>query len=190
MPWPRTYEGRPLWGRAGYTALHGARLSSVPSGDQCANPASVPGRSSLQRAVLSVSSARKHTGAEMFAALLGVSRAARAVVPCRSSASGHRASSSKYTIGQSRETGSLSRLFGSVVSTAKCVLMGHAHCKTRLSRCSDAAFQRGPEQALVMEQEVSTLLRKEAIEVVPPLDKESRFYSRTSLFLGKGLLPF
>ncbi len=48
----------------------------------------------------------------------------------------------------------------------------------------------GPEQALLMEQEVSTLLRKEAIEVVPPLDKESGFYSPTSLFLGKGLHPF
>ncbi len=35
----RTYEGRPPWGRAVYTALHGARLSSVPSGDQSANPA-------------------------------------------------------------------------------------------------------------------------------------------------------
>ncbi len=45
----RTYEGRPLWGRAVYTAIHGARLSSVPSGDQSANPASVPGRSGLQR---------------------------------------------------------------------------------------------------------------------------------------------
>ncbi len=45
MPRPRTGEGRPLWGRAGYTALHGARLSSVPSGDQSDNPASVPGRS-------------------------------------------------------------------------------------------------------------------------------------------------
>ncbi len=45
MPRPRTGEGRPLWGRAVYTALHGARLSSVPSGDQSANPASVPGRS-------------------------------------------------------------------------------------------------------------------------------------------------
>ncbi len=56
---PRTYEGRPLWGRAVYTALHGARLSSVPSGDQSANPASVPGRSGLQRAFLSVSSAQK-----------------------------------------------------------------------------------------------------------------------------------
>ncbi len=33
----------------------------------------------------------------------------------------------------------------------------------------------GPEQALVMEQEVNTLLRKEAIEVVPPLDRESGF---------------
>ncbi len=56
MPRPRTGGGRPLGGRAGYTALHGARLSSVPSGDQSANPASVPGRSGLQRALLSVSS--------------------------------------------------------------------------------------------------------------------------------------
>ncbi len=56
---PRTYEGRPLWERAVYTALHGVRLSSVPSGDQSANPASVPGRSGLQRALLSVSSTQK-----------------------------------------------------------------------------------------------------------------------------------
>ncbi len=45
------------------------------------------------------------------------------------------------------------------------------------------------EQALVMEQEVSTLLREETIEVVLALDKESGFYSRTSLFRGKGLRP-
>ncbi len=64
---PRTYEGRPLWGRAVYTALHGARLSSVPSGDQSANPASVPGRSGLQRALLSVSSAQKCSGAGRLA---------------------------------------------------------------------------------------------------------------------------
>ncbi len=63
MPRPRTGEGRPLWGRAVYTALHGARLSSMPSGDQSANPASVPGRSGLQRAFLSVSSAQKCSGA-------------------------------------------------------------------------------------------------------------------------------
>ncbi len=35
-----------------------------------------------------------------------------------------------------------------------------------------------PEQALVLEQEVSSLLWKEAIEVVPPLDRESGFYSQ------------
>ncbi|KAI2655894.1 Transposon Ty3-I Gag-Pol polyprotein [Labeo rohita] len=35
-----------------------------------------------------------------------------------------------------------------------------------------------PEQGLVMEQEVGTLLRKEAIKVVPPQDRESGFYSR------------
>ncbi len=114
MPWPGTSEGRPLWGRAGYTTLHIARLSSVPSGDRSANPASVPGCSGLQLVHLSVSSARKRSGAERLAAPLGVSRAARAAVPCRSSTSGHRASSSKYTRGQSRETRSLSRLFGSV----------------------------------------------------------------------------
>ncbi len=66
--WPRALEGRPLWERVEYTALHGARLSSVPSGDQSANPASVPGRSGLQRALLSVSSARKRSGAERLAA--------------------------------------------------------------------------------------------------------------------------
>ncbi|KAI2647884.1 ORF V: Enzymatic polyprotein [Labeo rohita] len=36
----------------------------------------------------------------------------------------------------------------------------------------------GPEQGLVMEQEVASLLRKEAIEVVSPHDRESGFYSR------------
>ncbi len=98
---PRTYEGRPLWGRAVYTALHGARLSSVPSGDQSANPASVPGRSGLQRAFLSVSSAQKCSGAGRLFTPSGVSRAARSAVPCRSSVPGHRASRSKYTRGQS-----------------------------------------------------------------------------------------
>ncbi len=36
----------------------------------------------------------------------------------------------------------------------------------------------GPEQALVMEREVETPLRKEAIEVVPPHERESGFYSQ------------
>ncbi len=64
-------EGRPLWGRAVYTALHGARLSSVPSGDQSANPASVLGHSGLQRALLSVSSAQKCSGDGRLATPLG-----------------------------------------------------------------------------------------------------------------------
>ncbi len=76
MPRPRTGEGRPLWGITGYTALHGARLSSVPSGDQFANPASVPGCSGLQRALLSVSSTQKCSGAGRLATPSGVSRAA------------------------------------------------------------------------------------------------------------------
>ncbi|KAL0173154.1 hypothetical protein M9458_033465, partial [Cirrhinus mrigala] len=46
-------------------------------------------------------------------------------------------------------------------------------------------------QALVMEQEVETLLRKEAIEVVPPHDRESGFYSRYFIVPKKdgGLRP-
>ncbi len=49
----------------------------------------------------------------------------------------------------------------------------------------------GPEQALVMEQEVKALLRKEAIEVVPPHERESRFYSRYFIVPKKdgGLRP-
>ncbi len=125
MPKPRTGEGRPLWGRAVYTALHGARLSSVPSGDQSANPASVPGRSGLQRAFLSVSSL-KCSGAGRLATPSGVSRAARSAVPCRSSVPGHRASRSKYTRGQSREAGFLSRPPGGLGAPAKRVSLGSA----------------------------------------------------------------
>ncbi len=126
MPMVQGLEGRPLWGRAVYTALHGARLSSVPSGDQSANPASVPGRSGLQRAFLSVSSAQKCSGAGRLATPSGVSRAARSAVPCRSSAPGHRASRSKYTRGQSQETGCLRRPPGGLGAPAKRVSLGSA----------------------------------------------------------------
>ncbi|KAI2644882.1 Isoleucine--tRNA ligase [Labeo rohita] len=49
-----------------------------------------------------------------------------------------------------------------------------------------------PEQGLVMEQEVETLLRKEATEVVPPHFRESGFYSRYFIVPGKdgGMRPF
>ncbi len=44
----------------------------------------------------------------------------------------------------------------------------------------------GPKQALVMEQEVETILRKEAIEVVPPHNTESGFYSRYFIVSEEG----
>ncbi len=140
-----------------------------------------------QRAFLSVSSAQKCSGAGRLATPSGVSRAARSAVPCRSSVPGHRASRSKYTRDQSRETGSLSRLFGSVE-----LLPNVSRWVTHTVEQGYVALCRSlstGEQALVMEQEVGTLLREETIEVVPALDKESRFYSRTSLFRGKGLRP-
>ncbi len=59
--------------------------------------------------------------------------------------SGHRSGSFKHTRGQSQETGSLSRLFSSVETTAKCISLGPADCRERLSysiRRSAATFQR------------------------------------------------
>ncbi len=103
-PGPGLLRAGPLQGRAVYTASHGAHISSLPSGDRCANPASVSGRGGLQRALFSVFSAWKHSGAEKLFTPLRVSRAARSAVPCRSSASGHWASRSKYTRGQSWRT--------------------------------------------------------------------------------------
>ncbi len=86
----------PLWGRAVYNSLYGARLSSVPSGDRSANTAGVSGRSGFLQMHLSVST-RKRSGTGSLATSSEVFRAARSAIPCRSSASGHRASSSKYT---------------------------------------------------------------------------------------------
>ncbi len=95
VPAPYLNEGRPLWGRAAYTAVHGARLSSV--------------HSDLQRAHNSVSSARKRSGADMLATFSGVSRAASSSFSCWCAVPGYRTSRSDYTRGQSPETGSLSR---------------------------------------------------------------------------------
>ncbi len=114
------------WGPAplGKSGVH--RITRCPSGDQSANPASVLGHSGLQRAFLSVSSAQKCSGAGKLATPSGVSRAARSAVPCRSSVPGHRASRSKYSRGQSRETGSLSKSSGGVGALAKRVLLDPA----------------------------------------------------------------
>ncbi len=180
-----------------YTASHGTRLSSVPSGDQPANPASVPGRSSLERALLSVSSARKRSRAERLAApFLGSLEQLE-----RPSPAGPPLQGTELAALSTPEV-SLERLVPLVDYSAAWKLLPNVsrwvmhtveqgYRGTLLPPFNGVTNMLvGPEQALVMEQEVSTLLRKEAIEVVPPLDKESGFYSRTSLFLGKGLRPF
>ncbi len=67
-------------------------------------------------------------------------------VPCRCAIPGHRTSCSDYTRGQSRETGSLSRPFSSMETTAKCVTMGPAGCRERLQnpvQFSTASVQQG-----------------------------------------------
>ncbi len=64
---------------------------------------------------------------------------------CRFSTSGHQVSSSKHNRDQSQEIGSLSRLFSSIETTAKCISLGPADCRKRLShsvRCTAIAFQR------------------------------------------------
>ncbi|KAI2664001.1 ORF V: Enzymatic polyprotein [Labeo rohita] len=209
--WGVVMSGHPacgLWSgplRAGPTGEGcGPPHSSVPVSPLCPRETSLPTLPVLQGAAVSSeptpqSSARKRSGAGELATPAGVSTAASSAVSCRSSVTGHRTSSSNNTRGQSRETGSLSRLFGSVETTAKCICLGPAHCRARLSHSiwrSTATFQWGlhcgePRAGLVMEQEVETLLRKEAIEVVPPHDRESGFYSRYFIVPKKdgGLRP-
>ncbi|KAL0147873.1 hypothetical protein M9458_056832, partial [Cirrhinus mrigala] len=156
-----------------------------------ANPASASERDGLQQAFASVS-ARKRSGAGELATPKGFSGVASSGVSCRETISGHHSSGSNNTRGQSRETGFLSRSFGSVETTVYC-RAGLPHSVRRTS----AAVQRGlshsggPEQGLVIEQEVATLLRKETIEVVPPHDRESGFYSQYFIVPKKdgGLRP-
>ncbi len=57
-PWPRAYEGSPRRRGTVFTTVPGARSSPVPSGGRSANTGA-PGRSDLQWAYISVSSARK-----------------------------------------------------------------------------------------------------------------------------------
>ncbi len=90
---------------------------SVPVSPQCPQEIGLPTLPVLQGAAVSSEHFSqlippvKHSGAERLAAPSGVPRAAGLVVSCQSSASGHRASSSRHTRGQFRETGSLSRGF-------------------------------------------------------------------------------
>ncbi len=83
---------------------------------------------------------------------------------------------------------SFERLFPLVDYLAAWKLLSMSLCLPPFNRVTPTLV--GPEQALLREQEMSTLLRKEAIKLVSPLDKEFGFYSRTSLFVGKGLCHF
>ncbi|KAI2664175.1 Protein P [Labeo rohita] len=178
--------------RAGPTGEgRGPPHSSVPVSPLCPREISLPTLPVLQGAAVSSeptpqSSARKRSGVGELAAPAGVSIAASSAVSYPSSVTGHRTNSSNNTRGQSRETGSLSRFFGSVETTAKCICLGPAHCRARLSHSiwrSATTFQRGlhcgePRAGSGNGTRSRTLLRKEAIEVVPPHDRESGFYSR------------
>ncbi|KAI2666970.1 Dual-specificity RNA methyltransferase RlmN [Labeo rohita] len=119
--------------RAGPTGEgRGPPHSSVPVSPLCPREISLPTLPVLQGAAASSeptpqSSARKRSGAGELATV------ASSAISCRSSITGHRTTSSNNTRGQSRETGSLSRLFGSVETTAKCICLGPAHCRARLS---------------------------------------------------------
>ncbi|CAM4618530.1 unnamed protein product [Leuciscus chuanchicus] len=87
----RTNEGSPPRSRAVNTSFHGARLSSVPSGDRSANPAAsgVTGRSGLRRAHISRST-QKRSGLGMPAPSEEGARAVCSVVPCRCAVTGRR----------------------------------------------------------------------------------------------------
>ncbi len=125
-----TAEGGPYWGRAG--APHYTESVSPQRPHEIVLP-TLPvfqGGSGLKRGCLSVLSTRERSGAESLATPLRVSRAA---------------SCSKHTRSQSRETGSISILFSSVETTAKCISVGPSECRKRLShsvRRSATAFQR------------------------------------------------
>ncbi|KAI2657205.1 hypothetical protein H4Q32_021306 [Labeo rohita] len=196
----RTAEGSPCWGGAGCTASQGVRLSSVPSGDHHAHPAGVPGRSGLRRAHTSVSSARQRSRAEELATPAGVSRTVSSVSSCRCAVTGHRASSShKSKAGLERLVPLVDylaawKLLPNVSAWVLCTVeRGYRIQFGALPPPFNGVFPTvvNPEQGLVMEQEVETLLRKEAIEVVPPHNRESGFYSRYFIVPKKdgGLRP-
>ncbi|CAM4576079.1 unnamed protein product [Leuciscus chuanchicus] len=245
----RTNEGSPPRSRAVNTSFHGAILSSVPSGDRSANPATsgVTGRSGLRRAHISRST-RKRSGLGMPAPSEEGARAVCSVVPCRCAVTGRRTDYS--TAGEKYGAVSLRCPQGTVLPTLPPpVLQGAAvsgehisqgppgnvvasGCPPPLRRVLEQSVRSfsagaplqgdepttqqqhnpetslerlkrptrfmgvlptvvGPEQVLVMEQEVNTLLEKGAIEYVPPSDRETGFYSRYFIVPKKdgGLRP-
>ncbi|KAL0173082.1 hypothetical protein M9458_033393, partial [Cirrhinus mrigala] len=114
-------------------------------------------------------------------------------VSCRSAVTGLRASSSAKSRGQPRAAAAWKLLPNVSAWVLRTVEKGYAIQFGAPPPPFDGVFPTlvGPRQALVMEQEVETLLRKEAIEVVPPHVRESGFYSRYFIVPKKdgGLRP-
>ncbi len=124
MPRPRTVEGGPCWGRAGCTALHGVHSPQRP----------------LE---IVLPTLPEFQGTAVSRECLSQFLPPRNVAELR--ASPRLQGSPEQLRRLSRETGSLSRLFSSVQTTAKCISLGPADCRERLSysvRRSAATFQR------------------------------------------------
>ncbi len=109
------------------TTSYGARLSSVPSGDRSASPATdgASGGSSLQRALLSASASRNTGKLRDSPPLWG----SLEQLEQPSLAGPSLQVTELAALSTPQETGSPSRLFRSMETTAKCVSMGPAHCK-------------------------------------------------------------
>ncbi|KAI2647016.1 Transposon Ty3-G Gag-Pol polyprotein [Labeo rohita] len=196
----RDRRGQPHLGETGHTAVFGVRVPPVPSGDRSANPAGASGRSGLQRAFTPVFPARQRSGAGELATPTGSLGPLVQVLPA--------GQPFQDTVPAAHITpeASLERLVPLVDHLAAWKLLPNVsawvlHTVERGYRIQFGAppppFNGvsptlvGPEQGLVMEQEVATLLRKEAIEVVPPHERESGFYSRYFIVPKKdgGLRP-
>ncbi len=198
----RTSEGKPLWGRAVYTSAYGAHLSSVPRRDRL-----VPVSHRCPQDVISLTlpppvlqgrAISSECISELQPGNVTVLRGSLATPRRfleqldRPSLAGPPLQGTKLAALNTPEA-SLERLVALVHHLAAWKLLSNVphwvlHTVERGYRIQfgpcpplfNGVFPTlvGPEQALVMVQEVDTLLRKEAIEVVPPLDRESGFYSR------------
>ncbi|KAI2647585.1 Protein P [Labeo rohita] len=172
----------------------------VPSGGCLAHPAGDSGRSSLRRAFPSVSSGQRRSRAGGSPPLRGSQGPLDQVLPA-----GQPLQDTGLATRVTPEA-SLERLVPLVDHLAAWKLLPNVsawvlHTVERGYRIQFGASPPpfngvfptlvGPEQGLVMEQEVATLLRKEAIEVVPPQFRESGFYSRYFIVPKKdgGLRP-
>ncbi len=176
-----------------FTAVHGARSSSVPSGDRSANPATygVPGRSDLQRAHISVSSAQKRSGAEMLATASGVSRAASSAVSCRCAALITPEASLKRLVplvdylAAWKLLPNVSRWVLHTVERGYRIQFGSP--PPRFNGVNPTLV--GPEQALGMEREVDTLLRKGVRVLQPVLHSSKEGWRVASHFRSASIEP-